>query len=133
MSSDSEFEGPTPAKRKNYDLKFKLEVVEYGENNSKRKAAKTFKVTQSRVQEWTKQKTQIEAQLKVSRSNSKTPVKRLEGAGRKLKDAEFDEKMINWIRQQREKKLRVSRTAIQKQALTFSTDEEFKVDHCWVT
>ena len=54
-------------------------------------------------------------------------MKRLKGAGRKLNDTEFDEKMINWIREQRHKKFRVSRTTIQRKALDLSTDEEFKV------
>lgn len=58
---------------------------------------------------------------------SNTPNKRLKGAGRPLKNSELDEKVINWVRMQRQKKLRVSRKMIQKQALVFSTDEEFKV------
>lgn len=127
MSNSSDSEGPTPSKRKNYDLKFKLEVVEYAAKHNKSKAAKDKKVGRKQVQERTKQKVQLKNQLEASRSSSKTPAKRLEGAGRKLKDGEFDEKLINWIRQQRQKKLRISRTTIQKQALVFSTDEDFKV------
>jgi hypothetical protein len=62
--------------------------------------------------------------------NSTTPkqaAKRLKGAGRPLTDAEFDAKMINWIREQRKKKLRVSRTMIQRKASELSSNEEFKV------
>lgn len=127
MSSSSEAEGPTPSKRKNYDLKFKLEVVEYAEKHNKSKAARDKKVPRSCVKDWAKQKEELKKQLKTSLSNSKTPAKRLEGAGRKLKDSEFDAQMIEWVRQQRAKKLRVSRTIIQNKALKLSTDEEFKV------
>ena len=90
MSSSSEAEGPTPSKRKNYDLKFKLEVVEYAEKHNKSKAARDKKVPRSCVKDWAKQKEELKKQLKTSLSNSKTPAKRLEGAGRKLKDSEFD-------------------------------------------
>jgi hypothetical protein len=58
---------------------------------------------------------------------SSTPNKRLKGARRPLKDGEFDERMINWVREQRQKKLRVSRKMIQRQASAISTDEDFKV------
>ena len=60
-------------------------------------------------------------------SKSGTPNKRLKGAGRPLKDKEFDEGLIEWVRQQRGKKFRVSRTMIQNRAKSTSTDEEFKV------
>lgn len=49
-----------------------------------------------------------------------------------MKDKDFDEKLINWVRQQRQKKLRVSRTMIQKEALTFSIDENFKASNGWL-
>lgn len=127
MSSSSDSEGPTRPKRKNYDLKFKLDAVQYAEAYNKSKAARQFKVSRTDIQRWTKQRAEL--QLQLQSPHSSTPAKRLQGAGRKLNDAEFDEKLINWIRQQRQKKLRVSRTTVQKQALTFSTDEGFKVNH----
>jgi hypothetical protein len=88
-------------------------------------------VDRKQVKEWTKKKAQLETQLNAGRSRSNTPAKRLQGAGRKLKDGEFDEKLINWIRQQRQKKQRVSRTTIQTKTLTFSTDENFKVNNSY--
>ena len=77
------------------------------------------------------QKAQLEAQLKVS-SSSISSSKRLQGAGRPLKDKDFDEKLISWVRNQRQKKLRVSRTIIQKEALTLSTEENFKASNGWL-
>lgn len=125
MSSDSETEGPTPAKRRNYDLKFKLNAVLYAEKHNKSKAAKDLNVNRQDIQKWVKQKDQ----LTTVRSSSTTLTKRLEGAGRHLKDGEFDKKLVNWVHEQRQKKLRVSRTRLQKQALLFSNDELFKVSH----
>ena len=126
MSNSSESEDATPLKRKKYDLHFKLEVVVYAEKYNKSKAAKDKKVPRSCVKDWTKQKAQLEAQLKASSSCSVSSSKRLQGAGRPLKDKNFDDKLINCVRQQRQKKLRVSRSMIQKKALIFSIDENFK-------
>ena len=129
MSSSSESEDATPLKRKNYDMHFKLEVVAYAEKYNKSKATKDKKVPRSCVKDWTKQKTQLEPQLKASSSCSISSSKRLQGAGRPLKDKDFDEKLINWVRQQRQKKLRVSRVIIQKEAVTLSIDENFKASN----
>jgi hypothetical protein len=49
-----------------------------------------------------------------------------------LKDGEFDEMLINWVKAQRQKKLRVSRNMIQKQELMISTDKEFKASKGWL-
>ena len=110
MSSSSESEDATPLKQKKYHLHFKLEVVAYAEKYNKSKAAKVKNVPRSCVKDWTKQKVQLEAQLKASSSYSISSSKRLQSAGRPLKDKDFDEKLINWVRQQRQKKLRVSHT-----------------------
>lgn len=130
MSSGSEAENMIPMKRKNYDLQFKLEVVAYAEKYNKSKAAKDKKVSRSCIKDWMAQKAQLKAQLISSPCSSSG--KRLQGAGRPLKDKDFDEKLINWVRQQRQKKLRVSRTMIQKEALTFSVDKNFKASNGWL-
>uniref|UniRef100_A0A0K0DZW9 HTH CENPB-type domain-containing protein n=1 Tax=Strongyloides stercoralis TaxID=6248 RepID=A0A0K0DZW9_STRER len=119
-SSDSDFDGePVPDKRRSFDLNFKLMAVNYAEKNNNSKAARHFKVNRRQIQKWRNQKVEIESQLKLS--NNFFTNKRVHGAGRPLKDIDFDEKMINWIREQRNKKLRVSRKLIQQQALSFST------------
>ncbi|CAK8684721.1 unnamed protein product [Clavelina lepadiformis] len=130
MSSSSESEDATPSKRKNYDMHFKLEVVKYAEKYNKSKAAKIKKVPRSCVKDWMKQKAQLEAHLKMSCSTSSS--KRLQGAGRPLKDKDFDEILINWVRQQRQKKLRVSRAMIQREALTLSHNENFSASNGWL-
>ena len=82
MSSSSESEDATPFKRENYGMHFKLEVVAYYEKYVKATAAKGKKVPRSCVKNWTKQKAQLEAQLKASSSCSISSSKRLQGAGR---------------------------------------------------
>ena len=89
MSSSSESEDATPLKRRNYDMYFKLEVVAYAEKYNKSKAAKIKKVPRSCVKDWMKQKAQLEAHLKASSSCSISSRKRLQGAGRPLKDKNF--------------------------------------------
>lgn len=132
MSTDSDSDQqPTPSKKKTYDLKFKLKVIKYVEKHgNKSKAAKEFEIDIRRVREWCGQRAQIESKLNMSNSN--TFAKRIQGAGRPLKDSDFDERMINWAREQRQKKIRVSRTMIQKQALIFSTNENFKASNGWL-
>ena len=132
MLSSSESEDATPSKRKDYDMHFKLEVVAYAEKYNKSKAAKIKKVPRSCVKDWMKQKAQLEANLNTSLSCSISSSKRLQDAGRPLKDKDFDEMLINWVRQQRQKKLRVSRAMIQREALTLSHDENFNASNGWL-
>ena len=113
-------------------MHFKLKVVAYAEKYNKSKAAKNKKIPRSCVKDWTKQKAQLEAQLKASLLCSISSSKRLQGAGRPWKDKDFDKKLINWVRQQRQKKLRVSRTMIQKEALALSIDEIFQASNGWL-
>ena len=131
MSNNLESEDATPSKRKNCDNHFQLEVVAYAEKYNKSKAAKVKNVPRSCVKDLTKQKAQLEAQLKASSPCSISSSKRLQGAGHPLKDKNFDDKLINCVCQQRQKKLRVSRTMIQKEALTLSIDENFKAMAGW--
>jgi len=52
MSSQSESDlQPTPPKKKNYELSFKLRAVEYAEKHDKSKAAKEFKVDHRQVRQ----------------------------------------------------------------------------------
>ena len=127
-----ESEDATSLKRKNYDMHFKLEVVAYSENTINQGLQKTrrFLVHASKIRP--KQKAQLEAQLKASLSCFISSSKRLQGAGRSLKDKDFDERLINWVREQRQKKLHVNRTMIQKESLTLSIDENFKASNGWL-
>ena len=64
MLSDSETDQkPTPSKRKNYDLKFKLDAVEYAESHNNSKAARQFNVGRSCIKDWIKQKVKLQEQM----------------------------------------------------------------------
>jgi hypothetical protein len=46
----------------------------------------------------------------------KKSARQLPGSGRRLKSKEFDNALASWVRDQRQKKLRVSRRTIQEEA-----------------
>ena len=62
--------------RSSYTASFKLKVVKFAEENNKMKASKQFGVHRKRVQEWCKQKEELQ---KVPRN-----AKVLKGRGRKI-------------------------------------------------
>ena len=51
---------PVQQKNKKYDLKFKLSVVKYAEENSGEAAARCFSVDPKRVRDWRKNKTELQ-------------------------------------------------------------------------
>ena len=51
-STESDIEESTPSKRRNYDIKFKLEVVKYAQNCNKAKAARDKNVPRTCVKNW---------------------------------------------------------------------------------
>ena len=64
MESDSESEqGPSTPKRRNYDLNFKLDVVDYAEKHDNSKAARHFKVGRTQVINWIAQKADLQKQM----------------------------------------------------------------------
>ena len=129
-STDSYIEESTSSKWRNFCNKFKLEVVKYAQNHNKANAAGDKIVPRTCVKNWINQKMQLESQLQQPCSISSD--KRLHGAGRPFKDTDFDEKLIAWVREQCLKKIPVSRTLIQKQALAFSSDSSFRAGNGWL-
>ncbi|KAI6235132.1 HTH CENPB-type domain-containing protein [Aphelenchoides besseyi] len=116
MSSDnsSDIENVPPAskkKRQQYDVKTKLEVVDYAKRNSNQKTAKEFGVGRSSVQDWRRQKDELKA---LRNSNSRK--RRLPGAGRPLTNATFDDQLIEWVKNERTLKHPVSRRLISNHA-----------------
>ena len=49
-----------------------------------------------------------------------------------MKDKDFDENLIIWVREPRQKKLHINRTMIQKESLTLSINENFKASNGWL-
>ena len=113
-------------KNKSYTLEFKLEVIKFAELNSNRAVSKKFHVDEKRVGEWKKKQTKISHARALKGGAVK---KRLEGAGRKVTDVDVEEKLLDWIHERRENKLRVSRKLIMRKAKMFF-DESVGDDEC---
>ncbi|KAK0134673.1 TBC1 domain family member 13 [Merluccius polli] len=92
-----------------YDLKFKLSVVKFAEQNSGEAAARHFSVDSKRVREWRKNKSELQH---LSEEDSKRA--RLRGGGRKNEELELQ--VCEWIHSMRARHLRVSRKMIRKKA-----------------
>ena len=75
-----------------YNLKFKLSVVKYAEENSGEAAARRFSVDPMRVRDWRKNKTELQ---RLSEEDSNRA--RLPGGGRKKASKEREIKMQEWI------------------------------------
>lgn len=58
-------------KRRNYDMSFKLEAIEYAERVSNNAAAKKYKVDVKRIRKWHKNKVDRRTERKVQRARKK--------------------------------------------------------------
>lgn len=99
------------APHKKYDVKFKLNVVQYAEENSGEAAARHFGVDPKRVRKWKKNKTKLQ---ELAKENDKRA--RLHGGGRKKVSEELEAKVVAWIFHKRAKHQRVSRKMIRLMA-----------------
>ena len=93
-----------------FDMTFKKEVVAYANSNSNRAAAVYYNVQSKCVREWKKDFDKLKS-MKPKR-------KRLDGGGRKCADEDMDQAIVNWIYEQRNKMLHVSRRMIMWKAKT---------------
>ena len=92
-------------KRKSYDLKFKLSVIEHAEKTSNREAGRKFQIDESMVRRWHKTKEQIEKSVAKGDLSKR---KRIEGAGRKPCLGSIEEALMEKICNEREEKQNVS-------------------------
>lgn len=116
-------------KKHSYTIATKLAAVEVAENRSKESAARQFKVDPRRIREWCKQK---ETLIELKKKRGLSTRKRLGGAGRKVKDEDMEETLLNWVIEMRDQNLRVSRRMLRVQAKIFATDEAFKASSGWL-
>uniref|UniRef100_A0A914HS98 Brinker DNA-binding domain-containing protein n=1 Tax=Globodera rostochiensis TaxID=31243 RepID=A0A914HS98_GLORO len=109
-------------KRRIFTIDEKLEVVDFIKSHSINEASRKFKIDRQNIREWQKRKQKL-LSLRESKSGKRLI---LDGAGRHLRDKEFDDQMIAWIRTQRACNQRVSRRTIQIHALQIANqaDEE---------
>lgn len=113
-------------KVRSYTVKFKIEAVEYAEKNSISAAAKKYNVDRKTIREWKEKKADIVALVKRAGKSRK----RLDGAGRKPLSEVLEERIVSWITDRRDKRLRVSRKLIMKKAKLLYLD--MKEDHALV-
>ena len=124
---------PVQKKYKKYDLKFKLSVVKYAEENSGEAAARRFSVDPKRVRDWRKSKTELQ---RLSEEDSNRA--RLPGGGRKKASEELEKNMRDWVIGKRARQERVSRKMIRTMAkkmyatVSDSRDEEFAASAGWL-
>uniref|UniRef100_A0A914H9R2 HTH CENPB-type domain-containing protein n=1 Tax=Globodera rostochiensis TaxID=31243 RepID=A0A914H9R2_GLORO len=120
-------------KRRIFTIGEKLEVINFMKSHSIHETSRRFKIDRKRIREWAGQEQKL-LSLRETKSGKRL---RLDGAGRHLRDKEFDEQMIEWIRSQRACNQRVSRRTIQIHALQIANqadDEEtiFKASCGWL-
>ena len=93
-----------------YTLDFKLSAIAYAEAHGNRSSARKFDVDVKRIREWKKGKTAIADKQKAATGRGSR--KRIDGGGKKPKDVNLEENLMEWVSQRRENKLRVSRKLI---------------------
>ena len=101
--------------KRGYTISFKLEVISYAEQTSNRKASLFHKVDRKRVQEWRKQKKELEA-VKNDQNLNINKVRVLAGRGRKAKYPTVKKELLDYIRKKREERMVVSTSMIHKKA-----------------
>ncbi|KAJ8397484.1 hypothetical protein AAFF_G00437600 [Aldrovandia affinis] len=100
------------APNKKYDVKFKLEVIKYSEQNSAEATARHFGIDPKRVRQWLGQKEKL---FNVPPSEHRQRA-RLQGGGRKKVSEELEFKLSQWVLTMRVKLFRVSRKMIKMKA-----------------
>ena len=111
-----------------YDFGYKLRAVHKAETIGNRPAAVQLGIDESLIREWRKHKKEMEHYT--TREAAKKC--RLPGGGRKAAYISEEEQLSQWIIQQRELHLRVSRLDLAKKAKELIKDENFKGSRGWV-
>ena len=76
---------------------------------SKKAVAKKFGVDRRRIQEWCRQKVELDKLVKSK--------KRLLGGRRKVRYEDIEQRLIHWFEDRRQKGVRVTGTALKREAL----------------
>lgn len=96
-------------KRRNYEMAFKLEAIEYAERVSNNAAANKYKVDVKRIREWRKNKQSI---VELKEKHKGQGRKKLDGGVRRAVDSDLDDIILEWIYGRRANGLRFSRKLI---------------------
>ncbi|EGT57347.1 hypothetical protein CAEBREN_15225 [Caenorhabditis brenneri] len=125
---DLEEENSQKTPRKTYTKKFKKEVILFALRSTNSCAARAFNVDRRCVIRWVQEHRKIHEEVENGDSNRK----RSGGAGRPLTDKSFDEKLKNWILEQRKQKMRISRRIIKTKALAWHSNPLFAASNGWL-
>ena len=93
---------------------------------SNRNDARVYKVTVKRIREWRKQELQLRSVANPRRRQH------LPGGGRPIKSMEVKDKLVEWITDQRQNSLRVTRKGIQRKAKLLMNDDDFHASDGWL-
>lgn len=121
-------------KKRSYTISFKLEVISYAESTSNRNASIYYKIDRKRVQEWRKQKSELEA-IKNNPNLNSDHVRVLEGRGRKAMYPMLEEELIKFIKNMREEGNAITTFIIEKKAKELGkslASDNFKASHGWI-
>lgn len=113
----------TRKRKRAFTSEFRIEVIEFAKSTSNRKASIHFGVCRSNVIEWRKKEAEYRKLVEESGNSSKRV--RLSGGGRKLKCGSMEVQLNQWILEQIEQRLPVSRNFVLVKAaeLCHSLDE----------
>ncbi|ULT97484.1 hypothetical protein L3Y34_005357 [Caenorhabditis briggsae] len=118
-------ETPQKFRRQNYTLEFKTQVVEFAEKTNNCQASTLFGVPRQCIQNWRRVKEEF-LNAEEPFGKPKKQMKRLKGGGRKLKNAEMDQKMEKWLKEKEEIGEKITGTMIKEYAISISGDSEFR-------
>lgn len=100
-------------KRLSYDTAFKLKVIEYAEQRNNSVAAREFGVSTKQVREWRKAKNVLKT----------LPRKKKAMSGKTAQFPKLEEKLFDWVQENRCKGLTITRTSIRMRALYLARNE----------
>ena len=115
-------------KQRSYLPEFQIRVIEHARVQGIHDAARVFNVDRKRVREWTKDEEKLRGQERGRKRDA--------GAGRKLTSEDVENGTLDFIWEQRSKKVRVTRRMIQVKArqiyASLEQEGEFKASVGWV-
>ena len=101
--------------KRSYTISFKLDVISYAEKTSNRKASLFYQVDRKRVQEWRKQKKELEV-VKNDHNSSIDKVRALPGRGSKAKYPTVEKELLDYVKKKREERMSVTTSMIRRKA-----------------
>lgn len=131
MASTSAATANTGIRRKEthrkYQHTFKLQVIIYAEEHTKRASARHFDIDESLVRRWTKQKTEIKEI--VSKGGLGAKSSRVKKGGRKAASMKMEEELVAWVQSKRSDSIRLTTRMVRKKALDLvAGDAEIRDD-----